>query len=100
MIIVSRKPIMAGYQLLVFKMLYIYVMLTCDTLINYYLLTYYLLYHENWLHSNSFEARSTQLSRAVKRNIDVISTVMNYVPYRMFEFAKTNSVFVLDTAGL
>ena len=40
MIIVSRKPIMAGYQLLVFKMLYIYVMLICDTLINYYLLTY------------------------------------------------------------
>ena len=38
MIIVSRKPIMAGYQLLVFKMLYIYVMLICDTLINYYLL--------------------------------------------------------------
>ena len=32
---------MAGYQLLVFKMLYIYVMLICDTLINYYLLTYY-----------------------------------------------------------
>ena len=42
MIIVSRKPIMAGYQLLVFKMLYIYVMLICDTLINYYLLTYLL----------------------------------------------------------
>ena len=42
MIIVSRKPIMAGYQLLVFKMLYIYVLLICDTLINYYLLTTYL----------------------------------------------------------
>ena len=39
MIIVSRKPIMAGYQLLVFKMLYINVMLICDTLINDYLLT-------------------------------------------------------------
>ena len=45
MIIVSRKPIMAGYQLLVFKMLYIYVMLICDTLINYYLLTYLLYFH-------------------------------------------------------
>ena len=39
---VSQKPIMAGYQLLVFKMLYIYVMLICDTLLNYYLLTVYL----------------------------------------------------------
>ena len=46
MIIVSRKPIMAGYQLLVFKMLYIYVLLICDTLINYYLL-YFMIYGYN-----------------------------------------------------
>ena len=47
MIIVSRKPIMAGYQLLVFKMLYIYMMLICDTLINYYLLTLFSLIYED-----------------------------------------------------
>ena len=40
-ITVSRKPYLAGYQILLCFLMFVYMLyLICDTLINYYLLTY------------------------------------------------------------
>ena len=88
MIIVSRKPIMAGYQFLVFKILYIYVMLICDTLINYYLLTYLLYYS------------SISLLRMIRNNIRVIHAKLCYgLPFSVFFISfllsRTLSNFIL-----